>query len=300
LIERIGAGLEWLAGQPGKRGFHLLPKILERGVTGLAGSLLLILLVFLLAPFYWVVITSFKTTLQITTMTHVLWPQPWSLEQYELILGSTRNFAGWFMNSLLISMVTPLISTFVGAMGAYALVRLRWHGRNAFSTFVLVAYMTPGVLLLIPLELMFRRLDLTDSLWSLIIAYPSFTLPFALWMMMGYYAAIPEELEAAALIDGCNRVHVFVRIILPLTAPALTAVFLFGMTHAWGEYLFASRFFGNTLPVVLARLVNSGVAPWGELMAASVLMSAPVFIIYALGQRFMVEGLAAGAVKGRG
>jgi multiple sugar transport system permease protein len=259
---------------------------------------LAILLIFLLGPFYWVTITSFKTELQITTLTRVLWPQPWTLDQYLILLGPTRNFATWFMNSFFVSLVAPLISTLVGALGAYGLTRLRWRGRNAFSSFVLIAYMTPGVLLLIPLELILSAFDLIGSVWSLVIAYPTFTLPFALWMMMGYYASIPEELEAAALIDGCNRFQVFVRIVLPLTSPALLAIFLFGMTHAWGEFLFASRFFGNTLPVVLARLVYSGVAPWGELTAASVLMTIPVLIIYVLGQKFMVEGLAAGAIKG--
>lgn len=259
---------------------------------------LAILLIFLLGPFYWVTITSFKTELQITTLANVLWPQPWALDQYRLLLGPSRNFATWFMNSFFISLAAPLISTFVGALGAYGLTRLRWRGRNAFSSFVLIAYMTPGVLLLIPLELILSALDLIGSVWSLVIAYPTFTLPFALWMMMGYYASIPEELEAAALIDGCNRFQVFVRIILPLTSPALLAIFLFGVTHAWGEFLFASRFFGNTLPVILARQVSSGVAPWGEVTAASILMTLPVFIIYVLGQKFMVEGLAAGAVKG--
>ncbi len=270
----------------------------------LASLGLLILLIFELGPFYWVIITSFKTTLQLTTLTNVLWPQPWTLEQYELLLGPSRRFWTWFGHSLLVSLITPLIATYVGAFGAYGLTRLRWRGRGTFSSLVLIAYMMPGVLLLIPLKLIFAAFDLENSLWSLILAYPSFALPFALWMMMSYYNSIPEELEAAGLIDGCTRFQVFWQIILPLTKPALMSIFLFGMTQSWGEYLFASAFLSSekaiTLPVALASMVLSEVAPWGEVTAASILMAIPVFILYAAGQKFMVAGLAAGAVKGGG
>jgi multiple sugar transport system permease protein len=270
----------------------------------LAGLGLLLLLVFELGPFYWVIITSFKTTLQLTTLTNVLWPKPWTLEQYELLLGPSRRFWIWFGHSLLISLITPLIATYMGAFGAYGLTRLRWRGRGTFSSLVLIAYMMPGVLLLIPLKLIFAAFDLENSLWSLILAYPSFALPFALWMMMSYYNSIPEELEAAGLIDGCTRFQVFWQIILPLTKPALMSIFLFGMTQSWGEYLFASAFLSSekaiTLPVALASMVLSEVAPWGEVTAASILMAIPVFILYAAGQKFMVAGLAAGAVKGGG
>jgi multiple sugar transport system permease protein len=274
----------------------------QYGSNGLATLLLILLLLFALVPFYWIVITSFKTTLQITTLSNVLWPTTWTLEQYERLLGPERNFVYWYLNTLFVSLVAPLAATLAGVLGAYALARLRWRGSTTFSSFVLVTYLMPGVLLLIPLLMLFDMLELLGSLWSLVVAYPSFTLPFALWMMMSYYTSIPEELESAALIDGCTRLQVFYRIVLPLVQPALVAIFFFGVIHSWGEFLFATAFLRSeidiTLPVGLASMVLTQVSPWGEVSAASILMAIPVVVLYILGHNFMVEGLAAGAVKG--
>ena len=298
LVEKIGAILFPAKKQPGRTGL----KFARQSTTWAAGLLLIILLMFELLPFYWVIITSFKTTLQITTFSSVLWPESWTLEQYDRLFGPERNFVVWYGKTLVVSLVAPLIATFVGAFSAYGLARLRWRGSTTFSSFVMVAYLLPGVILLIPLLLIFQYFGLINSLWSLIIAYPSFTLPFALWMMMGYYTSIPEEIEDAALIDGCTRFQVFSRVVLPLVKPALVAIYLFGMIHAWGEFLFASSFLRGdmniTLPVGLASIVFTEVSPWGEVTAASILLSIPVFVFFALGQKFMVEGLTMGAVKG--
>jgi multiple sugar transport system permease protein len=148
------------------------------------------------------------------------------------------------------------------------------------------------------------KLRMTNSLMGLIIAYPTFGLPFATWLMMGYYSSIPEELEAAALIDGCNRFQAFFRVVLPLTKPALMAVALFGVTQAWSEFLFAYVIIHSeskmTVPVGLAQMIIGDVLPWGELCAAAILIAIPVLALYMLGQRFMVAGLTAGAVKGGG
>jgi multiple sugar transport system permease protein len=134
------------------------------------------------------------------------------------------------------------------------------------------------------------------------VTYPTVVLPFATWLMMGYYRSIPEELEDAAMIDGCNRFQAFLRVILPLTRPALLAVALFAITQAWNEFLYAYTFLRSsevfTLPVGLAQLIVGDVQPWGVLMAASLLTAVPVVIIYMVGQKFMVAGLTAGSVKG--
>jgi multiple sugar transport system permease protein len=271
---------------------------------GLALLCLSLILCFELVPFYWVFITSFKTSFQIMTLTNELWPTPWTLDQYKEIFAPTENFIFWFKNTILISLVTPFISTFVGALSGYGLARLRWRGSSLFSASVLIAYMTPGVLLLIPLLMIFRALDLLGSLGGLILLYPGFILPFVLWLMMGYYTSIPAELEDAGLIDGCTRFQLFIKVILPLAKPALAAAFLFATIHAWGEFLFAFSFLagdrGITLPVGMAYMVNSEVSPWGELTAMTMIMAAPVVILYLMGQKFMVSGLTAGAVKGRG
>lgn len=279
-------------------------KIGKYGVSLFAASVLTLLLLFELLPFYWVFITSFKTTLQTTTFSSIYWPEPWTLAQYQDLFGSGRDFLRWYRNTLFVALVTPLVSTIVSALGAYGLVRLRWTGRRPLSGLVLVAYLMPGVLLVISIYQIFAKLGLTNNLLGLIVAYSTFSLPFALWLMMGYYTSIPQELEEAGLIDGCNRIQVFFRIVLPLTTPALMAIFLFGVTAAWNEYLFAyvliSRESLMTLPVGLGQMIIGDILPWGELAGASLLMAIPVFIIYTVGQKFMVAGLTAGAVKGGG
>jgi len=265
---------------------------------------LVLLLIFELLPFYWVIITAFKTELQITRFLNVFWPEPWSWEQFTRLLGPTRNFMVWLKNTVIISTVTPLLSTIIASASAYALTRLRWKGAKQFSSSVLVAYLMPGIMMLVPIYQLFTRLRITNSLISLILAYPTFSLPFAIWLMMGYYSSIPEELEAAALIDGCNRFQTFFRVILPLTKPALLAVALFGVTQAWSEFLFAYVMLHSesrmTIPVGLAQMIIGDVLPWGELCAAAILIAIPVLALYSLGQRFMVAGLTAGAVKGGG
>ncbi|MGC4746876.1 carbohydrate ABC transporter permease [Micromonospora sp. DT201] len=143
---------------------------------------------------------------------------------------------------------------------------------------------------------------LTDSLWSLVVTYPTFTLPFATWLLVGYFSSIPVELEEAALVDGCSPVQAFGRVVLPLAKPGLLAVALFTLTNAWNEFLFAFVFITKdeykTLPVGMQSMIAGDVVPQGQLAAASLLVSIPVVIMYALGQRFLTEGLTAGAVKG--
>jgi multiple sugar transport system permease protein len=300
ILAALGRSFDRLSGSGG-RFRHSLTRRLGQGLGLLCLSLILF---FELVPFYWVFITSFKTTFQITTLTNELWPTPWTLEQYQELFEPTGNFVFWFKNTILVALVTPFISTFIGALGGYGLARLRWRGSSLFSAFVLIAYMTPGVLLLIPLLLIFRALGLLETLEGLILAYPGFILPFTLWLMMGYYTSIPAELEDAGLIDGCTHFQLFIRIILPLAKPALVAVFLFATIYAWGEFLFAFAFLagdrGITLPVGMAYMVSSEVSPWGELTAMTMIMAAPVVVLYFMGQKFMVSGLTAGAVKGRG
>lgn len=268
----------------------------------LAGLVLCILLLFELTPFYWVVITAFKSTRQWTSFESVFWPNPWTLDQVKSLLGPTRSFGLWYRNTAIVAVVSTTVAIVVASMGAYGLTRLRWKGANFFAGIVLVAYLMPPVLMFIPIYQIFSALRLTNSLLGLMIAYPTFGLPFSLWLMMGYYASIPNELEEAALIDGCNHFQAWWRVVLPLAAPALLAASLFAITQAWKEFIFAYVFLSKerlfTLSVGLAQMIIGDVLPWGELMAAALLMAIPVIIIYSLGQRFMVAGLTAGAVKG--
>ena len=267
-----------------------------------AGFVLALIILFELIPFYWVVITSFKTTRQWTSFESVFWPDPWTLDQYIALLGGKRAFGLWYRNTTVVAIFSTLISVVVASMGAYGLTRLRWRGSSFFASIVLIAYLMPAVLMFIPIYRIFSILGLTNNLTGLMIAYPTFGLPFALWLLMGYYASIPQELEEAALIDGCNHFKAWYKVVLPLAAPALLAASLFSITLAWKEFIFAYVFIHKerlfTLSVGLAQMIIGDVLPWGELMAAALLMAIPVIVIYTLGQRFMVAGLTAGAVKG--
>ena len=278
----------------------------QRQITRAGGALLIALPLLVvgfieLYPFYWIVITSFKTTVQIQQVSSVFWPNPWTLVHFNWLVH-TSSFLLWLRNTVLVAVVSTAISLTVSALGAYALVRLRWRGAGFISTSILLTYLMPGILLVVPLYLIFSTLHLVNTIGSLMVAYPTFLLPFACWLMMGYYRSIPEELEEAALIDGCNKFQAFFRIVLPLVLPALMAVALFAITGAWNEFLLAFVLIqsnaATTLPVGLGRLIFGDVFPWGDIMAASVAMAIPVVAFYALAQRFLVEGLTAGSVKG--
>jgi multiple sugar transport system permease protein len=156
--------------------------------------------------------------------------------------------------------------------------------------------------MLIPMYLILAQLHLINTEWALLLTYPSFVLPLATWLLMGYYRSLPEELESAALIDGCNRLQAFFLVVLPLVRPALLAVAIMAFTQAWNEFLYAYTFLRSdellTLPVGLSRLIVGDIQPWGLLMAASLLTAVPVGILYMVGQRLMVNGLLAGSLKG--
>ena len=264
-------------------------------------ALMAVVLAWVLLPFYFIFVTAFKSTLQIQQIQSMFWPSPWTLEHF-VFLFTQLEFAHWYANTILVAFVSTVVSMFAASLGAYALARLRWRGVGPLSTAVLVAYLMPPALMFIPLYAILNQLKLINTLGALMVTYPTVVLPFATWLMMGYYRSIPEELEDAALIDGCNRFQTYYRVVLPLVRPALLAVAMFSVTQAWNEFLFAKTFLNSTgvftLPVGLGQLLIADVEPWGELMAAALLTALPVIVLYMLGQRFMVAGLTAGSVKG--
>jgi multiple sugar transport system permease protein len=194
------------------------------------------------------------------------------------------------------------LAVVLASLGGYALARLRFRGAEAMTTVLLITYLLPGALMFIPLYGILADLGVINTRWALILTYPIGMVPFSTWLLMGYYRSLPEELEHAAMVDGATRLQAFLRVTLPLTAPALLAVTLFAFTNAWKEFLFAFVFITNdslmTLPVGLAQTIFGDIYPWGMLMAASLIISIPVVIFYMYGQRFMVAGLTAGSVKG--
>lgn len=300
-------GLQWgirqvrrATGRPAESPI-LLPKARDR--AGIAGRLLVLLpfLVFVIFPFYWIIITSLKSTPQISERRSIFWPSPATLEQYQSLLTGT-GFLTWLMNSVLVAAASTLISVALSSLAAYALSRLRFTGAGLLTTLLLVTYLLPGTLLFIPLYQTLTSIGLINSYGALIVTYPTFLLPFATWVMIGYFRSIPVELEEAAMIDGASRFFIFWRITLPLAAPALLSVTLFAFTNAWNEFLFAFVFITSeslrTLPIGLQSMVVGDILPWGRLMAASLLTAVPVAVLYIYAQRFLVEGLTVGGVKG--
>jgi multiple sugar transport system permease protein len=277
-------------------------QLAARLVNGVGSGVALVgLLGFVLAPLYWMAVTAFKSDTQIVMRTSDLWPTPWSTEQFTNLF-SGRAFGTWYLNTVMVATASTVIALICAALAGYALARLKFRGSESFTVTILLTYVMPGALLFIPLYQMMSGIQLNDSLWSLVITYPTFTLPFATWLLVGYFKSIPADLEESALVDGCTRFGAFVRIVLPLAKPGLLAVALFTLTNAWNEFLFAFVFITRddykTLPVGMQSMIFGDVVPQGQLAAASLLISIPVVLMYAFGQRFLTEGLTAGAVKG--
>lgn len=277
------------------------PQGRERVGIGVRLLILLPIMVFVLFPFYWVIITSFKTTTQISQRQSIFWPNPPTLNQYQELLFGSR-FLVWLGNSILVASLSTIISVAVAALAAYALTRLKFLGAGLLTTAILITYLLPGTLIFIPLYQTLSDMGLINSYGALLVTYPTFLVPFATWVLIGYFRSIPVELEEAAMIDGASRLYAFIRITLPLAAPALLSVALFAFTNAWNEFLFAFVFITSesirTLPIGLQSMVVGDILPWGELMAASLLTAIPVAILYMYAQRFLVGGLTVGAVKG--
>jgi multiple sugar transport system permease protein len=198
--------------------------------------------------------------------------------------------------------VVTAVTTVISSLGGYAVARLRFPGREWVASLILILYLVPPALLFIPLYRVLAELGATNSLASLMLSYPTFTVPFCTWLLIGFFKALPKELEEAALVDGATRTTALLRVLLPLAAPGIVASAIFAFTLSWNEFLYALVFIQDertiTVPVGLNLLIYGDVFHWGELMAASVITTLPVVGLYMFIHRWMVEGLAAGSVKG--
>jgi multiple sugar transport system permease protein len=190
----------------------------------------------------------------------------------------------------------------LGSFGAYAITRLNFAGRKVIAVALVGTYLLPASLLFIPLFQIIANLNLTDSIYGLMLVYPTFTLPFSTWLLMTYFRSIPSELEDAALIDGCGRLGVLFRIVVPLAAPAMVVVALFSFTQGWNEFLYAFVFTNSTssrtLTVCLTLMLGEDVFYWGKMMAGALLTAIPPVVMYTLAQRLVIRGLTVGGVKG--
>lgn len=257
-------------------------------------------LLFLLFPFYWMVVTSVKTPQEIYATPLVYWPGEFSSAAYQKLFGYF-DFLHYMKNSLLIALGTMLVSLFVSTLAAYAFSRYRFRGRKFLMAVFLSNNMFPTVLIMIPLYSILRSIGLLYRPGGMILAYTTFTIPFSVWMIQGFIRDMPFSLEESALVDGCNRVSAFVRIFLPILTPCLLATGVYIFMQSWNEYMMASMFTNpasRTIPVALNSLIGQLGVEWDMLCAGGTIAIIPVCILFFFAQKQLVTGLTAGAVKG--
>jgi multiple sugar transport system permease protein len=266
----------------------------------------------ILFPFYWMVSSSFKTYAEIGSREAVYVPGALRLDAYRELFDaadkSYQRFGTNIVNSVKVAIPTALIAVILSTLGAYAVARLRFRGKELMLNGILLVYLFPGILLIIPLFAMLSQIgarigfEVRDSLPVLIFTYLAQTLPVALYMLANYFRTIPAEIEQAGLIDGCSRLSVIWRITIPLSVPALVSVFIYTFMIAWNEYLYAFVFLNDknmfTMPIAINRIFNDPQPRPHVVMAASTIMTLPVVILFLALERFLAEGLAAGGVKG--
>ena len=253
-------------------------------------------------PLLWMISTALKPNEETFALPPTLVPAHPTLAQFSRLLSETP-FLTYFANSVMVACATTVVVVVVAIAGAYGLVRFRFPGRDLLAHLVLFTYLLPSVLLLLPLYLIIARLGLANSLTGLVIAYTTFALPFALWLLRSFLAGIPIDLEEAAMVDGASRMAAFVEIVIPQALPGIISTALFTFILAWNEYLYALVFVNTdaskTLPPgVLTMLNQNQNVEWALLMAASVLMALPVLVFFGFLQSHLTRGFGAGAVKG--
>ena len=226
----------------------------------------------------------------------------WTGAHFATVLDGESSFWTWLRNSLIVSLGTTLMGLLLAVPAAYAFARWRFAGRDGAMFAFLLVQMFPGIIILVPYFMVMKTLGLLNTSLGLILAYSVTALPLCVWMLKGFFDTVPRELEEAALLDGCNPFQVFWKVVLPLSMPAVAVTALFSFLAAWNEYLLALTFNTSndmyTLPVGLASLISSTGQAWGDFAAASLLVSLPVVILFIFFQRYLIEGLSAGSVKG--
>lgn len=261
---------------------------------------LTIALIWTLFPYAWILSTSLKPNRDIFVDSSII-PTRFTFEHYQYIFNND-DFRTYFKNSALVAISTTIIAMAVAVLAAYALTRLRFTGRELVARATIVTYLIPASLLFIPLFQVAFQLHLTDKVWGLVVIYLIFSVPFSTWMTISYFNTVPGELQDAALVDGASRLRALFSIFIPLSLPALAVVALFTFTVAWNEFLFALLLIGRdsqkTIPVGLTEFVRGDTYQWGRLMAGSLVASLPPVLIYFASQRWVVSGLAGGAIKG--
>ncbi len=263
--------------------------------------LILLSLALVMFPFYWMVNTSLKPASEIFLSPPTFVSSNWSLDAYVTVL-TERPFARYFLNSLVVTLGTTLLSVTLAAFAAYGFTRFFPRGATPFVVFLLFTKMLPETLLIIPYFQLMASVGLLNSYLALILAYSSFALPFSVWMLIGFFRSIPRDIDEAAKIDGASYLQTFLLVILPLARPGLVAVALFTFLIAWNSYLWAlvltTDASMHVLSVGVANMVGEYRVQWNELMAAAVIAAVPVMLWFSLLERHLVNAITSGAVKG--
>jgi multiple sugar transport system permease protein len=273
----------------------------QRMVKVVGNVLLALMLLWTAIPFYWMLVTSLKHDKEIYGYEATLIPEKPTVANYITILKDTPYLI-FLRNSTVVAVASTVISLIIACLGAYAIARLNFPGRTLLARLLVCTYLVPASLLFIPLFAIMSALRFTDTLYGLTIAYLSGDVPFCTWLLMGYFRSVPTELEEAALVDGCNRVTALIRVVLPVSLPALVVVTFFCFTRAWNEFLYAYVFTSTnaakTITTGLVNFMSADVFFWGPLMASTILSALPPVVMFLVFQRWVVKGLTLGAVKG--
>jgi multiple sugar transport system permease protein len=262
----------------------------------------ILFLIVLLFPFYWMTLTSIKPNNELLNMqtTNPWWVANPTLEHFYKLLFQT-DYPHWMWNTMMVAVCATFLSLAASVMAAYAIVRVRYKGSGTIGGLIFLAYLVPPSILFIPLAIIVFQYGLFDSPLALILTYPTILIPFSTWLLMGYFKTIPYELEECALIDGAGRVQILTKIILPLSIPGLISAGIFAFTLCWNEFIYALTFISSsenkTVPVaVLSELVEGDVYHWGALMAGALLGSIPVALVYSFFVEHYVSSMT-GAIK---
>lgn len=251
-------------------------------------------------PLYWMFTISLKIPREIYRLPS-LFPENPTWENYRILIEE-KGYLTNIRNSIIVASSVTVISLLVSSFAAYSIVRFKYRFRGLVGRIILLTYLTPGSLLFIPLSIIVARLHMGNSLWGLIVLYMTFSIPLSTWLLSGYFRSVPPDLEEQAMVDGTTQLGALFRILLPLSLPGIAAVGIFTFTGAWNELLFALIFITSedlrTVPLGLNYLITGDVLLWGPIMAGAVLAAVPVMVLYFVAQRFMVQGITAGSVKG--
>ena len=269
---------------------------------------LCIFVVFFLTPPIYMLITSLKTSAEISAATNPWWVFNPTLDNYTALLGSS-DYLTFFKNTAIVAVCVVIITMVVSILAAFALARMKFWGSATLATGVFLTYLIPETLLFIPLFKIFATvyeytgIQLINRWWVLVVIYPTLTVPFCTWIMIGYFASIPKELDEAALIDGAGYMQMLTRIFIPVALPGIIAATIFAFTVSWAQFLYPLAFTTSTdqlvLPVgIITTLIKGDVFNWGQIMTGALLGAAPPLIIYAFLMDYYIAGLTAGATKG--